>query len=278
MRAEQRARRDSFLAQIGTRPIVMGILNLTPDSFSDGGRYVTIEAALSHARQMAAGGADIIDVGGESTRPGAAAIGEAEELARVEFILAELGARLDVPLSIDTSKSKIAARAVELGAILINDVWGLQKDPAMAETVAATEAAVVITHNRTEKDAAIDIVADIKHFFARSLAIAENAGIPRSRIIVDPGIAFAKTSRQNVEVFRSLGELTEFGCPILLGVSRKAFLGSLSEEQTEAKLVGTIAAALAGYDAGAALFRVHDVAEHAAALKVFHTIRFAPIQ
>jgi dihydropteroate synthase len=278
MRAEQRARRDSFLAKIGTRPIVMGILNLTPDSFSDGGRYVTIEAALSHAKQMAAEGADILDVGGESTRPGAAAVGEAEELARVEFILAELGAKLDVPLSIDTYKSKIAARAVELGAILINDVWGLQKDPAMADTVAATEAAVVITHNRPEKAAAIDIVADIKRFFARSLAIAETAGIPRSRIIVDPGIAFAKTSHQNVEVFRRLGELAEFGCPILLGVSRKAFLGSLSEGQSEAQLVGTIAASLAGYDAGAALFRVHDVAEQAVALKVFHTILFAQAQ
>ena len=278
MRAEQRARRDSFLAKIGTRPIVMGILNLTPDSFSDGGRYVSIEAALSHAMQMASEGADIIDVGGESTRPGAAAVGEAEELARVEFILAELGTKLDVPLSIDTYKSKIAARAVELGAILINDVWGLQKDPAMADTVAAAEAAVVITHNRTERDAAIDIVADIKRFFARSLAIAENAGIPRSRIIVDPGVAFAKTSQQNVEVFRRLGELTEFGYPILLGVSRKAFLGSLSEGQSEAQLVGTIAASLAGYDAGAALFRVHDVAEQAVALKVFHTIRFAQAQ
>jgi dihydropteroate synthase len=278
MRAEQRARRDSFLAKIGTRPIVMGILNLTPDSFSDGGRYITTEAALSRARQMAAEGADIIDVGGESTRPGAAVVGEAEELARIESILAELGAKLEAPLSIDTYKSKIAARAVELGVILINDVWGLQKDPAMAATVAATEAAVVITHNRTEKDAAIDIVADIKRFFARSLAIAENAGIPRSCIIIDPGIAFAKTSRQNVEVFRRLGELTEFGCPILLGVSRKAFLGSLGEGQSEALLVGTIAASLAGYDAGAALFRVHDVAEHAAALKVFHTIRFAPLK
>jgi dihydropteroate synthase len=278
MRAEQRARRDSFLAKIGTRPIVMGILNLTPDSFSDGGRYITTEAALSRARQMAAEGADIIDVGGESTRPGAAVVGEAEELARIESILAELGAKLEAPLSIDTYKSKIAARAVELGVILINDVWGLQKDPAMAATVAATEAAVVITHNRTEKDAAIDIVADIKRFFARSLAIAEKAGIPRSRIIVDPGVAFAKTSRQNVEVFRRLGELTEFGCPILLGVSRKAFLGSLTEGQSEAQLVGTIAASLAGYDAGASLFRVHDVAEHAAALKVFHTIRFVPLR
>jgi len=278
MRAEQRARRDSFLAKIGTRPIVMGILNLTPDSFSDGGRFVTIETALSHAKQMAAEGCDIIDVGGESTRPGASAAGEGEELARIESIFAELATKLEVPLSIDTYKPKIAARAVELGAILVNDVWGLQKDHAMAETVAATEAAVVIMHNRTEKDAAIDIMADIKRFLARSLALAEDVGIPPSRIIVDPGVAFGKTARQNVEVLRRLGELTEFGCPILLGTSRKAFLGSLSERQIEAQLVGTIAATLAGYAAGAVLFRVHDVAEQVAALKVFHTIRYAPTE
>jgi dihydropteroate synthase len=278
MRAEQRARRDAFLAKIGTRPIVMGILNLTPDSFSDGGQYVTMEAALSHARQMAAEGCDIIDVGGESTRPDASAITEDEELARIESILTELTVKLEVPFSIDTYKSKIAARAVELGCILINDVWGLQKDPAMAATVAATEAAVVIMHNRTEKDAAIDILADIRSFFTRSLALAENAGIPRSRIIVDPGIAFGKTARQNVEILRRLGELVEFGRPILVGTSRKAFLGSLSERQIEAQLIGTIATTLAAYAAGAELFRVHDVREQVAALKVFHTIRSAPIQ
>jgi len=277
MRAEQRARRDSFLAKIGTRPIVMGILNLTPDSFSDGGRYVTTETALSHAKQMTAEGCDIVDVGGESTRPSASAVSEGEELARIESILAQLGAELEVPLSIDTYKSKVAARAVELGAILINDVWGLQKDPVMAETVAATEAAVVITHNRSEKNPAIDIIADIKSFFAYSLALAEGAGIPRSRIIVDPGLAFGKTAHQNVEIFRRLGELTVFGCPIMLGISRKAFLGSLSERQIEAQLIGTIAASLAGYAAGAALFRVHDVAEQVTALRVFHTIRSAPI-
>jgi dihydropteroate synthase len=143
----------------------------------------------------------------------------------------------------------------------------------MAPTIAAAEAATVIMHNRTEKDATIDIMADIKTFFARSLALAENAGIPRSRIIVDPGVAFGKTARQNVEVLRRLGELTEFGCPILVGTSRKAFLGSLSEGQIEAHLIGTIASTLAAYTAGANLFRVHDVREQVAALKVFHTIR-----
>ncbi len=277
MRAEQRARRDAFLATIGTRPIVMGILNLTPDSFSDGGQYIGIEAALSHAHQMAAAGCDIIDVGGESTRPGALPINQSEELARIESVFAELALKLEVPLSIDTYKSNVAARATELGAILINDVWGLQKDPAMAATVAATGAAVVLMHNRAEKDDEIDIIADIRRFFTRSLALADAAGIPRSRIILDPGVAFGKTARQNVAVLRRLGELVEFGCPILVGTSRKAFLGSLSEHQIEAQLVGAIAATLAAYAAGAALFRVHDVAEQVAALKVFHTIRTAPI-
>jgi dihydropteroate synthase len=255
----------------------MGILNLTPDSFSDGGQYVGMEAALSHAQQMAAAGCDIIDVGGESTRPGALPISQNEELARIESIFTELALKLEVPLSIDTYKSKVAARAIELGAILINDVWGLQKDPAMAATVAATDAAVVIMHNRAEKDDGIDIIADIRSFFTRSLALAEAAGIPRSRIILDPGVAFGKTARQNVEVLRRLGELIEFGCPILVGTSRKAFLGSLSEQQIEAQLVGAVAATLAAYAAGAALFRVHDVPEQVVALKVFHTIRSGPI-
>ena len=277
MRAEQRARRDAFLAKIGTRPIVMGVLNLTPDSFSDGGQYVTVEAALSRAKQMAAEGCDIIDIGGESTRPGATVIAEGEELARIESIFGELALRVEVPLSIDTYKSRIAARAVELGCILINDIWGLQNDPAMARTVAATEAAVVIMHNRTEKDAAIDIIADIRRFFTRSLALADDAGIPRSRIIVDPGVAFGKTARQNLEVLRRLGELGEFGCPILVGTSRKAFLGSLSEGQIEAQLIGTVASTLAACAAGADLFRVHDVGEQVAALKIFHTLRSTPL-
>jgi len=276
MRADQRARRDTFLNKIGTRPVVMGILNLTPDSFSDGGRFVAAEAALSHANRMAAEGADIIDIGGESTRPGALPVGEAEELARVEAVLTKLAGTLDVALSIDTSKSNVAARAVELGAVLVNDVWGLQRDPATADAVAAAEAAVVVMHNRIEKDPAIDIIADIRQFFARSLALAEKAGIPQSRIILDPGIAFAKTARQNVEVLARLGELLEFGCPILIGVSRKTFLGSLIEGGIEGQLVGTIAASLAAFAAGASLFRVHDVAEHVAAFKVFDAIRRPP--
>lgn len=276
MRADQRAKRDVFLEKIGKRPVVMGILNLTPDSFSDGGRFVAAEAALSHAKRMAAEGADIIDVGGESTRPGASPVGEAEELARIESVLTELAGTLDVALSIDTYKANVAARAVELGAVLVNDVGGLQKDTAMADAVAAVEAAVVVMHNRAEKDPAIDIIADIRRFFSHSLALAEKAGIPQSRIILDPGIAFGKTSRQNVEVIARLGELFEFGRPILIGASRKTFLGSLIEGGLEGQLVGTIAASLAAFAAGASLFRVHDVAEHVAAFKVFDAIQRPP--
>ena len=271
MRAEQCAKRDAFLAKIGVRPVVMGILNLTPDSFSDGNQFMTADAALSHARRMAAEGCDIVDVGGESTRPGALAVPEAEELARVEHVLGALG-RSELPFSIDTYKASVAARAIELGAVLVNDVWGLQNDPAMAKTVAAAEAAIVIMHNRGQKDAAIDIVADIRRFFAGSLMLADTAGIPRSRIILDPGIAFGKTALQNVEVIARLGDLLDFGCPILVGVSRKRFLGSLVEGGIDGTLVGTIAASLAALAGGASLFRVHDVAEHVAALRVFHTI------
>ncbi len=208
-----------------------------------------------------------------SSRPGAAAVAEAEELRRIDNVFAELAVKLDVPLSINSCKSAVAARALELGAILVNDVWGLQKDPAMAATVAAAEAAVVIMHNRPAKDASIDIIADIRTFFARSLALAQAAGIPRSRIILDPGVAFGKTARQNVQVLAGIGGLLDFGCPILVGLSRKAFLGSLSNGQPETKLVGTIAANLAAYAAGAGLFRVHDVAEHVAAFEVFQALR-----
>jgi len=277
MRADQRARRDAFLQRIGTRPLVMGILNLTPDSFSDGGRFVAPEVALAHAAAMAGAGCDIIDVGGESTRPGAMPVSEAEELSRVEAIMAELAARLEIPLSIDTYKASVAARAIEAGAVLVNDVWGLQKEPAMAGVVAAGEAAVVIMHNRAEKDAALDILAEIREFFARSLKLAEIAGIPRSRIILDPGIAFGKTARQNVEVIARLRELTDFGRPIMVGLSRKAFLGSLMEGGIEGQLIGTVAANLAAAMHGASIFRVHDVAEHVSAFKVLDTICKGPM-
>jgi dihydropteroate synthase len=269
MRADQRARRDAFLGKIGIRPVVMGVLNVTPDSFSDGGLFQSADAAVTLAREMLGEGADIIDVGAESTRPDAIAVPEAEELLRLEPVLAALG---ELPVSIDTYKARVAGHAVEAGAILVNDVWGLQRDPAMAGTVAACEAALVIMHNRAEKDRDIDIVDDMRHFFDHSLALAATAGIPVERIILDPGIGFAKTSRQNVDAVRRLAELKDYGLPFLVGASRKKFLGSSIGDGSEGERAGTVAAALAAAACGASLFRVHDVADHVAALKVFQAV------
>jgi dihydropteroate synthase len=270
MHADQRARRDAFLSKIGVRPVVMGVLNVTPDSFSDGGLFQSAQAAGARAREMLAEGADIIDVGAESTQPGAIAISESEELSRLEPVMASLG---ELPISIDTTKASVAARAVEAGAILVNDVWGLQRDPAMADTVAASEAALVIMHNRIETDRGTDIIDDMRRFFDHSLALAAKAGIPVERVILDPGIGFAKTSRQNVDAVRRLGELKDYGRPFLVGASRKKFLGSSLGDGSEGERAGTIGAALAAAACGASLFRVHDVADHVAALKVFQTIR-----
>jgi len=272
MRAELRDKRDALLAKIGTRPLVMGILNVTPDSFSDGGRFQTADEAVAHATRMVVDGCDIVDIGGESTRPGATPASEVDELARVVPIVERLAQVVDVPLSIDTYKANVARTALERGAVLVNDVWGLQGDAAMADAVAEAEAVIVIMHNRAQTDAAIDIVTDILRFFNRSLALAERAGIPRQRIILDPGVGFAKTSSQNRDAVACIAQLKDYGLPILVGVSRKRFLGSMTDG-AEGSLVGTIAANLTAAAAGAAIFRVHDVAEHVAAFKVFHTIR-----
>jgi dihydropteroate synthase len=272
MRAEARAKRDAFLNKVKSHPAVMGILNLTPDSFSDGGRFQNPDAAIAHAKSMVVAGCDIVDIGGESTRPSASPVSEAEELARVEQVLTALTGLLDVPVSIDTSKAAVAVRAVEIGAAVVNDVWGLQKDPSMPDAVAQAEAAVIIMHNRTEKDERADILADMRRFFDRSLALAAKAGIPKHVIILDPGIGFGKTSRQNVEAVARIPDLKDYGLPILVGASRKAFLGSLTGDGIEATLIGTVAANLVAAAAGASIFRVHDVAEHVAALRIFHSM------
>ena len=272
MRAEARAKRDAFLNKVKSRPAVMGILNLTPDSFSDGGRFQNPDAAIAHAKSMVVAGCDIVDIGGESTRPSASPVSEAEELARVEQVLMALTGLLDVPVSIDTSKAAVAVRAVEIGAAVVNDVWGLQKDPSMPDAVAQAEAAVIIMHNRMEKDERADILADMRRFFDRSLALAAKAGIPKDVIILDPGIGFGKTSRQNVEAVARIPDLKDYGLPILVGASRKAFLGSLTGDGIEATLIGTVAANLVAAAAGASIFRVHDVAEHVAALRIFHSM------
>jgi len=277
MRADQRARRDDLLNSLAARPLVMGILNVTPDSFSDGGRFLAAHAAVAHAKKMAADGCAIVDIGGESTRPDATPVAEAEELARIGGVVAHLAAELVVPLSVDTYKASVAMRAVELGAVMVNDVWGLQRDPTMADAVAGAEAAVVIMHNREDKDAAIDIVGDLRRFFDRSLALAMRAGIPDRHIVLDLGIGFGKTAQQNIAAIARLGEFADYGRPIMIGASRKKFFGSLIpagiERGTEGTLIGTLAVSLAAAAAGARLFRVHDVAEHVAALALFDALR-----
>jgi dihydropteroate synthase len=265
-------RRDRFLGLLGTRRVIMGILNVTPDSFSDGGKFFTLDAAVQQAEKLAADGADIIDVGAESTRPGHTPVAADEELARLEPILGKLASSIDVPFSIDTSKAKVARRAAELGASVVNDVWGLQKDPAMADTVAETGAAVVLMHNRDDVDPDLGIIADMRRFFDRSLRLAGDAGIPPARLILDPGIGFGKSRAQNFTALANLAALKDYGLPILVGVSRKSLLAGLTATPVETSLVRTLAANLAAAANGASIFRVHDAAEHAAAFQVFDAI------
>ncbi|MBE3640039.1 dihydropteroate synthase [Mangrovicoccus sp. HB182678] len=246
----------------------MGILNVTPDSFSDGGRHDAPAAALDHAAAMVADGADVIDLGGESTRPGAAPLGAAEEIARVCPVLERLCAEGGVPVSIDTYKAATARAAVAAGASIVNDVWGLQHDPEMAAAVAETGAAVVIMHNRAETDPDLDILHDLERFFECSLDLARRAGIPGERILLDPGIGFGKTLAQNIACLNGLDWLGSWGYPVLLGLSRKRMFGDLLGRPLEQRLAGTLAANLEGIARGARVIRVHDVAEHADALKV----------
>jgi dihydropteroate synthase len=256
------------------RPLVMGILNVTPDSFSDGGQFLDPEIAIAQGRRMIAEGADIIDVGAESTRPygGAVRVNAEEELRRLEPILAPLCA-LGTPVSIDTMKAGIARWAIERGAAMVNDVWGLQRDPDMAAVVSQSAVPVVMMHNRDAADPSLDIMADIEAFFARSLAIAAQAGIARERIVLDPGIGFGKTPEQSVEAIARLARLKSFGLPLLVGASRKRFIDKLSPAPPDRRLGGSIAANLISMLNGASILRVHDVAETVQAVRVTAAMR-----
>ena len=258
------------------RPVVMGVLNVTPDSFSDGGRFLDPGAALDQARRMVAEGADILDIGAESTRPygDAAAVPLAEEMRRLEPVLPAVVA-LGIPVSIDTIKAKTAAWALAAGATIVNDVWGLQRDPDMAPLVADQAVPVVLMHNREAADPAIDIMADITAFLSRSLEIAARAGIARERIVLDPGIGFGKTPEQSVTAIARLGELKSFGLPLLIGASRKRFIDRISPAPPERRLGGSLTAHLAAVASGAAIVRTHDVAETVQALRVAAAIRSA---
>src|SRR5580658_6279403 len=266
--------RDTFLSALKTSPQLMGILNVTPDSFSDGGRHSELAAAVARARAMVADGAAIVDIGGESTRPGHVSVPEDEELRRVVPALEAL-AELDAPISIDTSKAAVARKAARLGAAVINDVWGLQRDPGMADAVAETSSAVIVMHNRDAADPAIDILDDVERFFERSLNLAARAGVPFGRILLDPGVGFGKTPEQNHSCIWNLGRFRRFGAPILIGLSRKSFIGRITGAKVDSRLPGTIAADAIALMQGASVLRVHDVAENRAALEIFKALSAA---
>jgi dihydropteroate synthase len=249
-------------------PAVMGVLNVTPDSFSDGGQFIAPERALAQARRMIAEGADIIDIGAESTRPyGAQPVSADEELKRLRPILADV-VSLGIPVSIDSMKSAVVAWALDAGAAMANDVWGLQRDPDMARLLAARNAPVIVMHNRESVDADIDIMKDIAAFFARSLETAAKAGILPGNIVLDPGIGFGKTPEQSMTALARLDELRVFGLPLLVGASRKRFISTVTPSEPHQRLGGSIAAHLAAANAGARIIRTHDVSETVQALRV----------
>jgi dihydropteroate synthase len=258
-------------------PAVMGVLNVTPDSFSDGGDFIAPEQALARARAMIEAGADIIDIGAESTRPykGAQPVTVADELVRLKPVLSAVVA-LGVPVSIDSMKAEVTAFALDQGVAIANDVWGLQRDAGMAPIIAARGVPVIVMHNRERIDSAIDIVADMKAFFLRSLDIAAKAGIAREKIVLDPGIGFGKTAEQSLTALARLREFDMFGLPILVGASRKRFIASVSPSEPKERLAGSIAAHLIAAQRGAKIIRTHDVAETLQALRVANAIESKP--
>ncbi|KQO41515.1 dihydropteroate synthase [Methylobacterium sp. Leaf85] len=264
----------ALLPDLGERVLVMGILNVTPDSFSDGGRFENVEAARSQADALVAEGAALVDIGGESTRPGHTPVSAEEEQARILPVIRNLAPRLAVPISVDTYKASTADAALAAGARIVNDVWGLQREPDIARVAAAHGAPVMVMHNREAIDPAIDIVADMLRFFERSLDIARRAGIPDADIVLDPGIGFGKSWAQHLEALRRLPELKALGFPVLVGVSRKSMLGRLHDAETKPvdRLIGSLSSHVLAATLGADIVRVHDVAPHVDALRVVDAV------
>lgn len=250
---------------------VMGILNVTPDSFSDGGRWNSVDGALRRCEAMLEQGADLIDVGGESTRPGHTPLGVQEELDRVLPVLEALKRRFDVPLSLDTSKAEVARLGLTGGADLINDVWGLKRDADMARVIAEAGAACCLMHNRTNAQYR-DFLPELLRDLEQCLELADRAGIARERILLDPGVGFAKSQEQNLEVLRHLEELHRLGCPLLLGCSRKSVIGHVLDLPTEQRLEGTLATTVWAVLKGCMFVRVHDVAENVRVIRMTEAI------
>ena len=255
------------------RTLVMGILNVTPDSFSDGGRFDAFDRAVAHGVLLASQGADIVDIGAESTRPGFVPVSAEEECARLLPVLNALADRISCPISVDTYKASVAEAAILAGARIVNDVWGFQKDPAIADVCAQHKVGVVLMHNRTEIDPSIDIIDDAMRFLDTSLAIAMKAGIPLDRIALDPGVGFGKSLAQNLAVIAHLDRFAAFGCALLIGASRKSLIGKIVPSTTDERLPGTLALHTAAMLNGAGIVRVHDVREAVQAARVIDSLK-----
>ena len=249
------------------RTLIMGILNMTPDSFSDGGRYNAVDTALERACQLVQDGADIIDIGGESTRPGYEQIPAEEEIERVVPIIERLAKEVEVPISIDTYKAEVARAALKAGAHIINDIWGAKADPDMAKAAAETGAPIILMHNRKEKPYE-NFIRDALNDLYESIQITKKAGVKDSQIILDPGIGFAKNLQENLLMMRNLHVIASLGYPVLLGTSRKSMIGNTLKLPVEERIEGTIASVCLGIQQGCQIMRVHDVKENARAARM----------
>lgn len=257
---------------VKNKTYVMGILNMTPDSFSDGGRWNQTDRALAHVEQMMREGADLIDVGGESTRPGYVQVSDAEEIRRTAPVIEQIRKRFDIPISIDTYKSAVAKEAVAAGVDLVNDIWGLKYDDALARIIADTGAACCLMHNRRQAGTYQNLMQDLILDLRESVAIAERAGIQKDRIILDPGIGFAKTYENNLEIIRSLEQLQALGFPVLLGASRKSVIGLTLDLPASERLEGTLVTTVFAVMKQCAFVRVHDVKENVRAVRMAEAI------
>ncbi|MBT2688739.1 dihydropteroate synthase [Bacillus sp. ISL-47] len=250
----------SYTLDYGNKTLVMGILNATPDSFSDGGKYNHLDQAIKHAIEMVENGADIIDIGGESTRPGFAAVPAQEELERVLPVIEAISKEVGVPLSIDTYKAEVAKRAIEAGAHIINDVWGAKADPDMATVAAETQVPIILMHNRKDMKYT-SFFRDVMNDLYESITLVKSAGVKDENIILDPGIGFAKDLNYNLEMMRDLDKLVAIGYPVLLGTSKKRMIGTILDLPVEERTEGTGATVCYGIQKGCQMIRIHDVKE-----------------
>ncbi len=257
---DYRIKCGQYTLDYGKKTIIMGILNATPDSFSDGGKYNNVELAVERAKKMVENGADIIDVGGESTRPGYTVISEEEEIERVVPVIEAISKNVQVPISIDTYKSKVAQKAVEAGAHIINDIWGAKADKKMAAVAAEYRVPIVLMHNRQERNYSF-FIRDVLNDLYESISIVKQAGVKDEQIILDPGIGFAKDLNENILMMQHLDTLTSLGYPVLLGTSKKSMIGQAMELPVEERMEGTGATVCFGIQKGCQIIRIHDVKE-----------------